>query len=139
MPYIPIDKVRFDQADIDNVLSELDSKEIDDLAFGAIQVDSAGKVLAYSKREGQLTGRDPADVIGKNFFSEVAPCTDSPEFYGRFKKGVEDGELGVVFDYLFDYKMNPTRVRVHMKRAIHGDSYWILVSRHRAEKVRSGG
>jgi photoactive yellow protein len=119
----------FDQDDIDNVLAQLDSQQIDELAFGAIQLDATGKVLAYSRAESEITQRDPAEVIGKNFFQEVAPCTRRPEFYGRFQEGVASGKLSVVFDYVFDYKMNPTKVRVHMKKALVGDSYWVLVKR----------
>lgn len=121
--------VQFEQDDIANVLSRLDDTSIDQLAFGAIQLDASGKVLAYSKREASITGRDPRDVIGKNFFTDVAPCTRRPEFYGRFQAGVRSGKLSVMFDYVFDYKMNPTKVRVHMKNALVGDSYWVLVKR----------
>lgn len=129
MPTPPLEMISFDQDDIENVLAGLSSDEIDALAFGAIQVDSSGKVLSYSQREAQITSRDPREVIGRNFFDEVAPCTKRPEFYGRFREGVASGSLAAVFDYTFDYRMNPTRVRVHMKKAILGDSYWILVSR----------
>lgn len=125
-----LEMLAFDGADIENVLARMSAEEMDQLAFGAIQVDASGTVLSYSRRESQITGRDPGSVIGKNFFAEVAPCTRRPEFYGRFQEGVKKGELGVVFDYVFDYKMNPTRVRVHMKKAIRGDSYWILVNRY---------
>jgi len=121
--------VQFDQDDIENVLSRMDEKQIDQLAFGAIQLDRDGKVLAYSQREASITGRDPKSVIGKNFFTDVAPCTRRPEFLGRFQEGVRTGKLSAVFDYVFDYKMNPTRVRVHMKNALVGDSYWVLVKR----------
>jgi photoactive yellow protein len=124
-----LDIISFDQSDIENVLAGLSPSEIDELPFGAIQLDAEGTVLAFSQREAQLTSRDPAQVIGRSFFNEVAPCTRSPEFYGRFRDGVEKGALGVVFDYVFDYKMNPTRVRVHMKKAIIGETYWVLVSR----------
>lgn len=120
--------VAFDEDDIENPLARLSDGDIDQLAFGAIQLDATGKVLSYSRRESQITGRDAKDVVGKNFFDEVAPCTRSPEFYGRFRSGVDNDDLGVVFDYVFDYKMNPTRVRVHMKKAIRGDSYRILVN-----------
>lgn len=128
MPEVPY-HIRFEQDDIDNVLASLSSDQIDDLAFGAIQLDATGKVLAYSKRESEITGRDPKDVIGRNFFQEVAPCTRRPEFHGKFLEGVKSGKLSVIFDYTFDYKMNPTKVRVHMKKAIVGDSYWVLVKR----------
>lgn len=121
--------VSFEQDDIENALAKLDGKQIDELAFGAIQLDANGTVLSYSRKESEITNRDPKDVIGKNFFDDVAPCTRRPEFYGRFKEGVKEGKLSAIFDYTFDYKMNPTKVRVHMKKALVGDSYWILVKR----------
>ena len=119
----------FDQNDIENVLARLDDKAIDGLAFGAIQLDAKGTVLSYSQMEATITGRDPKSVIGKNFFTDVAPCTRRPEFLGRFEEGVKTGKLSAIFDYVFDYKMNPTKVRVHMKKAMVGDSYWVLVKR----------
>ena len=129
MADMKLEVLRFDQDDIDNVLARLRTEQIDELAFGAIQLDRDGKVLAYSQSESRITGRDPKDVVGRNFFTEVAPCTRRPEFYGRFQEGVAKGALSVVFDYVFDYRMNPTRVRVHMKKAIAGDTYWVLVKR----------
>jgi photoactive yellow protein len=121
--------VRFGSDDIENVLSKLGDKELDDLAFGAVQLDAEGKILAYNAAEGEITGRNPDEVKGKNFFTEVAPCTNTDEFYGMFKKGVADGNLNSLFEYVFDYQMTPTKVQVHMKKALQGDSYWVFVKR----------
>lgn len=121
--------VKFGSDDIDNVLSKMGDKDLDGLAFGAIQLDKDGTILAYNAAEARITGRRPEDVIGKNFFKEVAPCTRRPEFYGVFKEGVEKNDLNTMFEYVFDYKMNPTKVKVHMKKALAGDSYWIIVKR----------
>lgn len=124
-----MDIVRFGSDDIENTLSKMKSDELDDLAFGAIQLDGEGKILAYNAAEGEITGRDPAEVKGKNFFTEVAPCTNTDEFHGKFKKGVQDGNLNNLFEYVFDYNMKPTKVQVHMKKALQGDSYWVFVKR----------
>ncbi len=121
--------VKFGSENIANILSDMDEKQIDDLAFGAIELDREGKILRYNSAESELTGRKPEDVIGKNFFDEIAPCTKRPEFYGRFRDGVEQGDLNTLFEYEFDYKMNPTKVKVHMKKSLTGDSYWIFVKR----------
>ena len=121
--------IKFDEKDIENRLSRLNDAELDELAFGAIQLDRNGKILFYNTAEGDITGRNPEDVIGKNFFEEVAPCTKSPQFYGRFKEGVEKGELSTMFEYVYDYQMKPTKVKVHMKKALADDTYWILVKR----------
>ncbi|WP_281256387.1 hypothetical protein [Arsukibacterium tuosuense] len=33
--------------------------------------------------------------------------------------------MNTMFEYTFDYEMKPTRVKVHMKKAMVGDSYWV--------------
>jgi photoactive yellow protein len=121
--------VGFGKSDIENVLNKLNSAEIDELAFGAIQLDATGKILQYNSTEGAITGRDPKAVIGKNFFTEVAPCTNTAIFKGAFDKGVKEGSLSALFEYTFDYNMKPTKVKVHMKKALVGDTYWVFVKR----------
>ena len=124
-----MEQVRFEQDDVANVLGKLRQEQIDQLSFGAIQVDHLGNILYYSAMEGQITGRNPDEVVGKNFFSDVAPCTHRPEFYDRFIHGVRDDNLNVMFEYVFDYNMQPIKVKVHMKKALDGKTYWILVKR----------
>lgn len=121
--------VAFGKDDIDNVLGKMSEIEINQLAFGAVQLDATGKILTYNVAEAGITGRNAASVIGKNFFRDVAPCTDSPAFKGVFDRGVESGELNTMFEYVFDYNMAATKVKIHMKRAISGNTFWILVKR----------
>ncbi|GFZ89717.1 hypothetical protein GCM10011497_19090 [Elstera cyanobacteriorum] len=121
--------IEFGKSDIENTIAQLSNAEVDSLAFGAIELDATGKILRYNATEGAITGRDPKSMVGNNFFRDVAPCTDTPEFRGKFTEGVARGDLNVMFEYLFDYKMTPTRVKVHMKKALVGDSYWIFVKR----------
>jgi PAS domain-containing protein len=68
--------VKFDSENPANELAKMDDTEIDELAFGAIEIDHSGKILRYNAAEGDISGRDPDEVIGKDFFTEVAPCTD---------------------------------------------------------------
>jgi photoactive yellow protein len=124
-----LDLVAFGKADIDNVLSKMQSGDIDKLAFGAIELDKNGTILKYNAAEGAITGRNPVNVIGKNFFRDVAPCTSKPAFKGVFDAGVKAGNLNTLFEYVFDYQMKPTKVKVHMKKALSGDSFWIFVKR----------
>ena len=121
--------VRFGAHDIENVLARLSSEELDNLAFGAIQLDREGRILTYNAAESEITGRAPEAVKGKNFFTEVAPCTNTEEFYGKFRTGVETGVLNSLFEYVFDYHMTPTKVQVHMKRSLQGDTVWVFVKR----------
>ncbi len=122
-------RVEFGQADLDNVLASLSREQIDTLAFGAIQLDAAGTVLTFNETESAITGRSKESVIGRNFFQEIAPCCDKPAFRGVFDEGVRNGNLNSIFDYVFDYRMAPTRVKVHMKAAVADDTYWVFVKR----------
>ena len=121
--------VAFGKSDIENVLGKMSSGQINDLAFGAIELDASGKILKYNAAEAGITGRDAASVIGKNFFRDVAPCTSTPKFKGVFDAGVKSGDLNTMFEYVFDYKMAPTKVKIHMKKSISGTSFWIFVKR----------
>ncbi|NNU45043.1 photoactive yellow protein [Ramlibacter montanisoli] len=121
--------VGFGRDDFDNVLSKLTAKEVDQLAFGAVQLDGKGTILQYNAAEASITGRDAKAVIGKNFFRDVAPCTSTPTFKGVFDAGVRDGNLNTMFEYVFDYNMSPTKVKIHMKKAISDGSFWIFVKR----------
>jgi photoactive yellow protein len=121
--------VGFGKDDIENVLAKLPAREIDQLAFGAVQLDGKGTILAYNAAEASITGRDAQEVIGKNFFRDVAPCTGTPAFKGVFDRGVREGNLNTMFEYVFDYNMAPTKVKIHMKKAISDGTYWIFVKR----------
>ena len=121
--------VGFGKDDIENVLAKLSAQEVDGLAFGAVQLDAKGTILQYNATEASITGRDAKAALGKNFFRDVAPCTGTPRFKGVFDKGVREGNLNTMFEYVFDYNMQPLKVKIHMKQAIAGDSYWIFVKR----------
>jgi len=120
------------RAEVEHVL-ELEKHQLDELPFGAIQLDEDGKVLAFNQHEANLTGRSPKDVIGKNFFEEVAPCTNVQEFAGRFKQGVQSGQLHAVFPYLFDFKMDPRQVWVTLFYSDATGTAWVFV------REREGG
>jgi photoactive yellow protein len=121
--------IAFGKDDIDNKLANMSPKQIDDLAFGAIQLDTQGKILRYNEAEAQITGRNAGAVIGSNFFRDVAPCTNTAKFKGVFDAGVRTNTLNTMFEYVFDYKMNPTKVKIHMKKAISDGTFWIFVKR----------
>jgi photoactive yellow protein len=122
--------IRFGSTDVAKAIGNLDNQGLEKLAFGAIKLDAEGKILSYNSAEGSITGRDPKAVLGKNFFKDVAPCTSTPEFLVKFQAGVKAGNLDVLFEYVFDYNMKPTKVKVHMMKAVvKDDGYYIFVKR----------
>lgn len=121
--------IRFSSRDLDLQLPTMTQEDLDNLSFGAVELDRNGKILRYNKAEGDITGRDPKATLGKNFFREVAPCTNSPEFYGKFEDGVKRSSLNTLFEYTFDHQMRPTKVKVQMKKDPQKETYWIFVKR----------
>ena len=113
------------------MLDSMSTQERDNLPYGIIKLDESGTILEYNMMESAITGLDPHDVLGKNFFTDVAPCTKTPEFFGKFQEGFEKQFLNTVFDYLFDYNMAPVRVKVHMvfAKIIKTGFVWIIVKR----------
>lgn len=84
------------------------------LPFGAIKLDSVGRVLSYNSAESQLTGVLPEQALGKLFFDEVAPCTKTPSFYGRFVIASKARHYNAMFEYLFQTEQWQLPVQVHM-------------------------
>ena len=108
-------------------IDRMNETELDALPFGAIRLDRNGQVLSYNATEARLTGRDPKRVIGRNFFTEVAPCTNVQAFAGRFREGVAKGELHAIFPYRFDFQMAPRDVTVTLFYSKQTESAWVFV------------
>lgn len=105
----------------------LTSVELDGLPFGAIQLDREGTILQFNEYEANLSNRRAPDTVGRNFFRDVAPCTNVREFYGRFVEGILRGALEESFDYLFAFKPRPRNVRVTLYYSGPTATVWVFV------------
>lgn len=114
------------QADIERI-ERFTEGELDALPFGAIHLDRDGKILAFNQTEADLSGRRKENVLGKNFFTEVAPCTDVQGFAGKFREGVWTGQLYTVFSYAFDYQMDPRNVWITLFYSTKTDTAWVFI------------
>lgn len=108
-------------------IARMKEEELDALPFGAIRLDDDGTVRSYNLTESKLTGRDKQRVIGRNFFTEVAPCTNVQEFAGRFRDGIARKELHAIFPYRFDFKMAPRDVTVTLFYSKQTATAWVFV------------
>ena len=109
-------------------LPALDQHQADALDFGVVKVDNDGNVLLYNKWESDMAGVPVASAMGKNFFTQVAPCTNNRLFFGRFKDGVSAGNLDTEFNYTFTYKMKPTNVVIRLLRD-GSSTNWVFVAK----------
>lgn len=123
-----MDIIPFGSNDADNILQK-EPQRAESLPFGAIRLDRLGKILSYNKAEGLIAGRDPDQVLGKDFFMDVAPCARGKRFHGEFLKFYKTGEANTMFDYEFEYKTKPTKVRIHIKSAADGETCWLFIKR----------
>jgi len=118
-------------ADVRNSLftriDQLGERELDALPHGAIQLDRNGNILKFNLTEQRLANLDKKKVIGKNFFKEVAPCTDVKEFHGRFEEGIAAKKLHERFRYHFAFKQNPRDVVVTLFYSEFTDTVWVFV------------
>ena len=126
---VEMDDLHFEDDDLGAKLRHADDHQLDNAPFGIIKVDDEGTVEFFNKYESELSGMDPDEVTGRNFFTQVAPCTNNRLFRGRFKKGVRRGELDETFTYTYTYKMRPTLVDVHLFRDEVGNN-WITVQKY---------
>ena len=96
-------------------LSELTEGQYDALPFGLLQLDRGGHVLRYNATEEQLSGMDRADVLGKHFFRDIAPCTRVKEFEGVFQDLLErGGSARSAFDFVFRFAGGDRFVHIAM-------------------------
>jgi len=108
-------------------IDKMSVQELDALPFGAIRLDRDGNILTYNMTESKLTGRDPKRVVGRNFFRDVAPCTNVQAFAGRFREGVAKKEMHAIFPYRFDFEMAPRDVTVTLFYSKQTDTAWVFV------------
>lgn len=118
----------FEGDNIDVALAEADADDLNRADFGIIQIDDDGEIQFFNRYESELSGVDPDDAVGRNFFTEVAPCTNNRLFRGRFKKGLRKNNLDETFTYTYTYRMRPTLVTIHLYRDSRGDN-WIMVQK----------
>lgn len=101
-----------------DALLDLSAAEIDALPFGYVALAPDGTVRKYNRYEADLARKDPKQVLGKNFFREVAPCTQVQDFEGRFREfaaGEIEGPT-LTFDFEFAFRHGNQRVRIGFVR-----------------------
>ncbi|MFT4513664.1 MAG: photoactive yellow protein [Planctomycetota bacterium] len=63
-------------------LSGLDGNEVHQLPYGVIRLDANDRVAAYNMDESRRSRLPLEKVIGRHFFTEIAPCTNVQEMAG---------------------------------------------------------
>ena len=111
-------------------LSTAQKDDLDALPVGIFGVDEEGTVRRVNDKVTEwpdVNVDDAKSLVGQNFFTDVAPGTNSALFRGRFDKGAERGSLDERFLYTYISKMvPPCNLAVHLYRPPDDPLCWIL-------------
>ncbi len=99
---------------------------LDGLPFGVVAMAADGAVEGYNTAEGKLSGLTPARVIGRNFFTSVAPCTNNFMVAHRFES---EPEIDAVIDYVFTFRLAPLKVRLRLLKRPGGQRMYLAVEK----------
>lgn len=108
-------------------LERMTPEELNELPFGVLELTADGTVVRVNRAETGRVGRDPADFIGRNFFTDIAPCTNVREFAGDFRLGVRNGDLAKIFEFVYQLDGRTESVFVYLASAYPGFG-WVLAT-----------
>jgi photoactive yellow protein len=102
------------------------------MPFGVIELNDNGTILTYNKAEETISGMSARDVLGRNFFQDVAPCTSVKEFEGRFKTFISSDSGPENFNFVFRFPGRKTNVSITFVRSTKGTSLVLVKALTRA-------
>lgn len=108
------------------ILAELEAaseEELNAAPFGIVRMGADRAVVFYNHYESRLSGLSPGNVKGRNFFEDVAPCTNN---FLVAQKFVDWVELDEVLDYVFTFRMRPTNVRLRLLKSAAASHAYVL-------------
>ncbi len=117
-------------------LDGYDDAQLDELPFGVICVDRRGQILRYNLAEARLARLDRTQVLGRDFFRQIAPCTATPEFEGRFRGFIDGQEPRLGFPYVFDFRFGAQEVHVELVRASQPGRFYLCINRKKFRPPR---
>ena len=87
------------------------------------------KVVVYNRWEQEFAGISETDALGRDIFTELVPCASNDLVAGRFEEARRDSvDLNYRLDYVFTYRMKPTRVTLTLRREQATGMNWLVVS-----------
>lgn len=109
-------------------LEALRAEDLDRLPFGAIRLGPDGVVLMFNKTEAEQSGYHDRPVLGRTFFTDVAPCMNNGYFKGRIERAQKAGTLDISFSFLGDFSDRDRELNVRVQTAPGGGT-WIFIQR----------
>ena len=115
----------FDSPDLPRWLETATNDDLDSLPFGLIALNPDASVAWYNKVEARLSGLTPSRMLGRQFFTSVAPCTNNFMVAHRFET---EPELDASIDYVFTVRLAPLKVRLRLLKRQGGTRWFLAVT-----------
>lgn len=108
-------------------VEKMSRAEFDSLPVGMIQMDAKGLILAYNAKEAEIARRNASQTIGKNFFTDIAPCTNVAGFRGHFDSLSNSGQrdANFTFDFLFPWGKRSVGIKMWISQT---DFRYVMVA-----------
>ena len=116
----------FTDTDLLDRLDAMADTALDELSFGVVGMSEDGTVNSYNLAESRLSGLTPANVIGRNFFTSVAPCTNNFLVAHRFET---EPVLDAILDYVFTFRIKPVGVKLRLLKQAARHRMYLAVER----------
>ena len=87
-----------------------------DIPFGLLEIDPAGAIRHYEPEAGTHVGVPVKDVLGRNFFDDIAAVAESEELPTRIREFWEGPGPAGSFSFTFARGPGGLRVRVLLAR-----------------------
>ena len=105
-------------------LEAADDDRLDTLDFGVVGMNGDDTVVAYNDVESRISGLSRRNVVGRNFFNDVAPCTNNFMVAQRY---ADETTLDEIVPYVFTLRMRPRRVRLRLLKGAGCARAYLLV------------
>ena len=109
-------------------IERLSTQQIDALPFGVVRLDAEGIVTFYSRTEAEQSGFRDSRAIGRNFFTQLAPCLSTPDRVRRIEEARRAGTLDITFEQIGDFDDAERELHVRVLSA-SGGGVWVLLER----------
>jgi photoactive yellow protein len=119
---------RIDDDTLPARIERLSTQQLDALPFGVVRLDADGIVTFYSRTEAEQSGFRDRRAIGRNFFTQIAPCLSTPERVRRIDEARRAGTLDIAFEQIGDFEDADRELRVRVLSA-SGGGVWVLLER----------
>ena len=119
--------INFSDENLYTKLECLNTNALNEFDFGVVRMDPKGTVISYNKYEADLATLSQEEVIGKNFFTQIAPCTNNFLVAAKYLEAPEKRDK--IISYIFTYRIKPTQVKLRLLVEPEMENQYLLVKK----------